>query len=146
MPFVGVTVKPTPLHVVAVLLAIRGFGLTVTITVNVEPTQLPAAPLVGVTVYVIVCAKLVKLVSVCPILDCADDCALCPVIFVFVEIVQVYVVLAGTISLPLLFGVIVNASPLQIVAVLLAIAGFGLMVATTVNVGPLHNPLVGVTV
>jgi hypothetical protein len=50
VPFVGVTVKPTPLHVVAVLLAIRGFGLTVTITVNVEPTQLPAAPLVGVTV------------------------------------------------------------------------------------------------
>ena len=64
----------------------------------------------------------------------------------FEEIVHVYVVDAGTISLPLLFGVIVNASPLQIVAVLLAIAGFGLMVATTVNVGPLHNPLVGVTV
>ena len=84
--------------------------------------------------------------SVCPILDCADDCALCPVIFVFVEIVQVYVVLAGTISLPLLFGAIINSSPLQIVAVLFAIVGFGLMVATTVNVGPLHNPLVGVTV
>jgi hypothetical protein len=109
------------------------------------PTQLPAAPLVGVTVYVIVCAELVKLVSVCPILDCAVDCADCPVIFVFVEIVHVYVVLAGTISDPLT-GVILNASPLQIVAVLLAIAGFGLMVATTVNVAPLHNPLVGVTV
>ena len=43
-------------------------------------------------------------------------------------------------------GAILNASPLQIVAVLLAIVGFGLIVATTVNVAPLHNPLVGVTV
>ena len=63
----------------------------------------------------------------------------------FVEIVQVYVVLAGTISDPLT-GVTLNASPLQIVEVLFTITGLGLIVATTVNVGPLHNPLVGVTV
>ena len=48
----------------AVVLAIDAFGFTVTVTVNVEPTQLPAAPLVGVTVYTTVCAVLVKLVSV----------------------------------------------------------------------------------
>jgi hypothetical protein len=58
----------------------------------------------------------------------------------------VYVVLDGTISLPLLLGVIVNAAPLHIVAVLFAITGRGLMVATTVNVGPLQVPLLGVTV
>ena len=88
---------------------------------------------------------MVKLVSVCPILDCADDCALCPVIFVFVEIVHVYVVLAGTISDPLT-GVTLNASPLQIVEVLFTITGLGLMVATILNVGPTQVPLVGVTV
>ena len=69
VPLLGVTVKPTPLHVVAVLFAIVAFGLTVTVTVNDVPTQLPAAPLVGVTVYVIVCATLVMFVNVCPILD-----------------------------------------------------------------------------
>jgi hypothetical protein len=88
---------------------------------------------------------LVKLVSVWPILDCADDCAVCPVIFVFVEIVHVYVVLAGTIS-DSLTGVTLNASPLQIVEVLFTITGLGLMVATTLNVGPTQVPLVGVTV
>jgi hypothetical protein len=68
-PLLGVTVNPEPLQVLAILFAIDAFGLTVTVTVNVEPTQLPAAPLVGVTVYVIVCATLVMFVSVCPILD-----------------------------------------------------------------------------
>ena len=53
-----------PLQVLAVLFAIVAFGLTVTVTVNVDPTQLPAAPLVGVTVYTTVCAVFVKLVSV----------------------------------------------------------------------------------
>ena len=50
VPLVGVTVNATPLHVVAVLFAIVVLGLTVTTIVNVDPTQLPAAPLVGVTV------------------------------------------------------------------------------------------------
>ena len=63
-PLLGVTVNPVPLHELAVLFAIFAFGLTVTVTVNVEPTQLPAAPLVGVTVYTTVCAVLVKLVKV----------------------------------------------------------------------------------
>jgi hypothetical protein len=64
VPLLGVTVNPVPLHVLAVLFAIFAFGLTVTVTVNVDPTQLPAAPLVGVTVYTTVCAVLVKLVKV----------------------------------------------------------------------------------
>ena len=51
--------------------------------------------------------------------------------------VHVYVVLAGTISVPLL-GVTVNGAPLQIVADLLAITGFGLMVILKVAVVPVH--------
>jgi len=63
-PLLGVTVNPVPLQVLTVLLSIVALGLTVTVTVNVDPTQLPAAPLVGVTVYTTVCAVLVKLVKV----------------------------------------------------------------------------------
>ena len=66
VPLVGVTEKLLPLHAVAVVFAIAAFGLTVTVTVNVAPTQFPVVPLVGVTVYTTVCAVLVKLVSVCP--------------------------------------------------------------------------------
>ena len=39
---------------VAVLLGTTGVGLMVTVNVNAVPTQLPASPLVGVTVYVTV--------------------------------------------------------------------------------------------
>ena len=41
----------------------------VTVIVKFDPTQFPAAPLVGVTVYVIVCEVFVALLKVCPILD-----------------------------------------------------------------------------
>ena len=40
-PFTGVTVNGTPPQVLAVLFAIDGLGLTVTVTVNVFPVQLP---------------------------------------------------------------------------------------------------------
>ena len=52
MPFVGVTVKLTPPQVVAVIALITADGFTFTVTVNVDPTQVPD---VGVTVYVAVC-------------------------------------------------------------------------------------------
>ena len=51
MPLVGVTEKLLPLHAVAVVFAMAAFGLTVTVTVKVAPTQFPVVPLVGVTVY-----------------------------------------------------------------------------------------------
>jgi hypothetical protein len=47
VPFVGVTVNPVPLHVVAVLFAMPDCGLTVTVTVKFEPVQVPDT---GVTV------------------------------------------------------------------------------------------------
>jgi hypothetical protein len=55
------------------------------------------------------------------------------------------VVPAGTISVPLV-GVTEKVPPLQIVAVLFAIVGFGLTVTVTVNGVPLHVPDLGVTV
>jgi hypothetical protein len=50
-PLLGVTVNPVPLQVLAVLFAIVAIGFTVTVIVKLVPTQLPSAPLVGVTVY-----------------------------------------------------------------------------------------------
>ena len=64
VPFVGVTLNAKPLHIVRVTFAITGFGFTVTVTVNDAPSQLPAAPLTGVTVYINVCTIFVTLVSV----------------------------------------------------------------------------------
>jgi hypothetical protein len=60
----GVTVNPVPLQVLAVLFATDGVGFTVTVIVKLVPTQLPASPLVGVTVYTTVCAVFVVLVKV----------------------------------------------------------------------------------
>ena len=57
-------VNADPLHIVLVLFATTGVGFTVTVTVKLDPTQLPASPLVGVTVYTTVCAVFVVLVKV----------------------------------------------------------------------------------
>ena len=61
VPLVGVTVKATPLHVTVVIAATSGVGFSVTITVNVAPTQ---APDVGVTRYVTVWVVFVRLLNV----------------------------------------------------------------------------------
>jgi hypothetical protein len=47
VPFTGVELKDVPLHAVLVSAGIEGAGLTVTVTVNGEPAQVPD---VGVTV------------------------------------------------------------------------------------------------
>ena len=52
--FSGVTVNVPPLQIVFVKLGITGVGVTVTVVVKGRPTQEPAAPDVGVTVYTIV--------------------------------------------------------------------------------------------
>ena len=61
MPSTGVVVKVPPLHITAVRFEIVAFGLTVTVTVNGVPVQLPD---VGVTVYVAVCRTLEVFVRV----------------------------------------------------------------------------------
>ena len=47
VPFTGVEVKDMPVHTVLVSAVIEGVGLTVTVTVNEDPTHVPD---VGVTV------------------------------------------------------------------------------------------------
>jgi hypothetical protein len=140
--FTGLTVKSTPLQMETVISVIAGFGLTVTVTVNVAPGQLPE---VGVTVYVAVCAVFVGLISVPVILAPAP--ATPPVRPpVTTGAVHVYAVPAGTMPLVTLTGVAVKAVALQVMAVMAVIAGLGLTVTVTENVDPGHAPEVGVTV
>ena len=75
-PLVGDEVKVPALQIDAVISVIAGTGLTVTVTVKVEPEQPPAD---GVTVYVAVCTELVGLVSV-PLIFAAFVPAAPPVI------------------------------------------------------------------
>ena len=129
------------LHVVAVIGNKDGTGFTVTVTVKAGPVQLPDN---GVTIYVAVCAEFVGLVSV-PVIFAAADPAAPPVIPpVTAGADQLYVVPAGTMSVPLT-GVTVNITALQVVAVLAAIEGTGLTVTVTVKGEPVQLPAVGVT-
>ena len=137
----GVIVNAFPLQIFAIAFGITGIGLTVIVIVNVAPTQFPAAPDVGVTVYTIVCGAFVVLTSVCAKFDCAVEEVVCPVILLLSDdMVQVYVVFAGTISIALT-GLMAIEPPLQIVAVLLAMDGLGLTVTFTLNVEPVQLPV-----
>ena len=107
--FVGRTLNAVPLQIVAVWFGTTGLGLTVTTIVNVEPTQLPSAPLLGVTVYVTVCTIFVLFVNVWLILDCPVIWLDSPVTLVLSTTVHVYVVPVGTIVVGALFvGDVVN--------------------------------------
>lgn len=61
VPSTGTSVNVPPLQIVAVIADIEGFGLMVTITLNVAPVH-PVDS--GVIVYVAVCTVLVRFVSV----------------------------------------------------------------------------------
>ena len=63
-PSAGVTVKPVPPQLVAVIALITGFGFTVTVTLKAEPTQVPVVPEVGVTLYVAVATPLPVFINV----------------------------------------------------------------------------------
>jgi hypothetical protein len=73
--FAGVDVNVPSLQIVAVIADTAGFGLTVTVTVNVAPTQVPE---VGVTVYTTFIAALVVFVNV-PLIFAAAMPAVVPV-------------------------------------------------------------------
>ena len=147
MPFVastGVTLNITPLHVVAV----NGFtvadGFTVTVTVNVAFA--PQLSVVGVTVYVAVCATLVGFVNV-PVILFDPLPVLPPVINpVTTGALHAYVVPAGTMPFVIFVGVTVKLTPLQVTVVIAVITAVGLIVTVTVNTAPVQVPLVGVTV
>ena len=49
-PSDGAMVKMPPLQIVATWFGITGVGFTVIVTLNDDPTQVPAAPEVGITV------------------------------------------------------------------------------------------------
>lgn len=147
MASIGVTVNPVPLHVSPVIAVIAGLGLTVTVTVKVEPTQLPSATDdVGVTVYVAVTAALVVLVRVPPMVTPLP--ANPPVKPAPVGAPQLYVVPAGTIPLVLLTGVTEKAVALQTLVVMFVTAGVGFTVMVKFFDGPaqLVPPLVKVGV
>jgi len=141
--FIGVEVNVPPLHIVAVMSVTEGIGLTVTVTVNVAPVQLPA---VGVTVYIAVCGVFVGLVSV-PLMFATAVPAAPPVIPpVTAGAAHVYVVGTGTKPFVPSAGNAVNDPSLQITSVIFVIAGFGFTVTVTVKVTPVQLPDVGVTV
>src|SRR5258706_4714319 len=123
--FAGVTVNPIPLHTVEVIAFITGVGFTVTVTVNVEPAQVPD---VGVTVYVAVCNELVGLFNVPLILDVPLPAAPPVIPPVTAGADQLYVVPTGTTPLVPFTGVTVNELPLHVDAVIAVIDGFGFTV------------------
>ena len=136
--FEGAVVNAVPLQIVAVWFGTTGLGLMVATTVNVAPVQLP---LVGVTVYVAVCAILVGLASVPLILACPVANAPPVKLPVTVGALHAYVVPDGTMSPPPLLGVNVKPIPLHVLAVLFVIVAFGLTVSVNDFVDPVQLTL-----
>ena len=142
-PSVGVALNNTPLHVVVLIGVMIPIGLIVTTTVNGAFT--PHNTVVGVTVYVAVCALLVGLFKV-PVILIAPLPLVPPVSPpVTLGALQLYRVPAGTMPLVPLVGVNVNDTPLQLTVVIWLITAVGLIVTVTVNVAPVQLPDNGVT-
>ena len=142
---VGVTTNPTPLHVTVVIAATSGVGFSVTITVNVAPTQ---APDVGVTRYVTVCVVFVLLLNK-PYTVVGLPVTLAPPVTVpvYVGAFQLYVLPFGTIPLVKFVGVTTNATPLHVTVVIVIISAVGGTVTVTVKFVPVHPAdVLGVTI
>ncbi len=130
VPSVGVTLKNTPLHVVVLIGVTAAFGLIVTVTVNV--VFVPQLTVVGVTIYVAVCAALVGFTKL-PVILAAPLPLAPPVILpVTLGALQLYNVPAGTIPFVPFTGVSVNNTPVQLTPVIALILAVGFTV--TVNV------------
>ena len=142
---VGVTVKATPLHVVVLIGVTIACGLMLTVTVN--DVAGPQSEVLGIIVYVAVCAVLVGLNRLPVITDTAV--ALAPPVSPPVTdgVDQLYVVPAGTIPLIPSVGVTVNDTPLQVTVVIAVITAVGLIVTVTVKVVPIPQlTMFGVTI
>jgi hypothetical protein len=106
---VGVIPNATPLHVVTLIAFTAAFGLIVTVTVNVAFA--PQLTVVGVTIYVAVCAALVAFTKL-PVILAAPLPPAPPVIPpVTPGALQLYSVPAGTIPFVPFTGVNVNNTP-----------------------------------
>ena len=143
MPFVGVTLNNTPSQLIAVIAVIDDVGFTVTVTVNVAPTQLPV---VGVTIYVAVCCAFVGLINVPVILDAPLPVPPPVIPPVTPGALHAYVVPDGIMPFVPFVGVTVKLTPPQVVAVIALISALGFTVTVTVNVAPVQLPVIGVTI
>ena len=124
---------------VAILFAIVGFGLTVTVIVKAEPAHDPVVE-VGLTIYCTVPAELPGLVNVWFIVE--PELALAPVIPPVI-VPMVHAKLLATLAVNEIFGLV----PLQVLAVAeFVIAGLGLTFTVMVKAVPAHAPVVEVGV
>ena len=143
VPFTGVTLNKTPLQLVPVIALITAVGFTVTVTVNVDPVQLPDN---GVTVYVAVCVVFVGLVNN-PLILTAVVPLTPPVIPpVTPGALQLYVVPTGMIPFVPFVGVIVKLTPLHVVFVIAVTCASGFRFTVTEKDAPVHDPDTGVTI
>ena len=142
IPSVGVTLKVTPLQVVAVIALIVDPGLMNTVTVKFVPAH---APEIGLTKYVAVTEELVLLVKVPEIEATPETCDTPPLKPVPVGTPHVYNVPAGTIPLVRLVGVTVKLTLSQVITEIAETLATGLIVTVTVNTGPSQAPVVGIT-
>ena len=142
VPFTGVTLNKTPLQLVPVIALITAVGFTVTVTVNVDPVQLPDN---GVTVYVAVCVVLVGFVNN-PLILTAVVPLTPPVIPpVTPGALQLYVVPTGMIPFVPFVGLTVKLTPLHVVFVIAVTCASGFRFTVTENEAPVHDPDTGVT-
>ena len=139
----GVTLNSIPLQALVLIAVITAVELTVTVTVNVTPVQLPDN---GVTIYVAVCAILSELVNV-PLTfswPLAPEPPLNPAVTPGDD--QLYVVPAGTIPLLTSVGVTVKADPLHVTVLIAVTVALGLRLTVTLNTEPKQLPVTGVII
>ena len=144
-PFVGVTTNGTPLHVTVVISVTSGVGLSVTITVNAAPVQLPDN---GVTLYVTVWVVFVRLLNN-PNTVVGLFVADAPPVTVPVNVgtLQLYTLPSGTIPFVGFVGVTTNGTPLHVTVVIVLISAVGGTVTVTVNGAPSPQlAMLGVTI
>jgi hypothetical protein len=133
-PLFGVTTNGTPLHVTVVIAVTSGVGLSVTITVNAAPVQLPDN---GVTLYVTVWVVFVRLLNKPNTVSGLFVADAPPVtVPVNVGILHVKKLPSGTIPLDPSVGVTTNGNPLHVTVVIVVISAVGGTVTVNTNVIP----------
>jgi len=133
-PLFGVTTNGTPLHVTVVIALTSGVGLSVTITVNAAPVQLPDN---GVTLYVTVWVVFVRLLNKPNTVSGLFEADAPPVtVPVNVGIFQLYKLLSGTIPFVWFVGVTTNGTPLHVTVVIVLISAVGGKVTVNVKFVP----------
>jgi hypothetical protein len=132
--FTGDTVNCIPLHTTLLIALTSGVGLSVTITVNAAPVQLPDN---GVTLYVTVCVVFVRLLNEPNTVSGLFEADAPPItVPVNVGTFQLYKLLSGTIPFVWFVGVTTNGTPLQVTVVIVLISAVGGNVTVSVKSVP----------